>query len=170
MSKVAITKHIATAYFLLAIVVSFLHLVHAGIKGGLTWEAYLIPFMVDGIAIMGKVMRGAEFSKHARRIGFRTQIIAGLLSLAGNVYAAYNVAGMVMGAAVVALFVFAEWLTDQIDSAEAEAAREAEAAIAAAKAAAVAKGQATRAANLRKAHSVVKGAEGITKRAARTTK
>lgn len=168
MNKVATAKYISRGYFILALVVSFLHLVHAGVKGGLTWESYLIPFMVDGIAVMGVMLRGEEFAKRTRKIGFRTQVGAGLLSLAGNLYAAHNAGGMVLGAAVVVLFVFAEWLTDQIESAEAEAAREAEIAAQAAKAAAIAKGKATRAANARKAASVVKGAERLTKKAATT--
>lgn len=166
MNKVSIAKLISRGYFLLALVVSFLHLVHAGFKGGLTWESYLIPFMVDGIAVMGVMLRGEEFAKRTRKIGFRTQIAAGMLSLAGNLFAAHNAGGMVLGAAVVVLFVFAEWLTDQIESAEAEAAREAAELATAAKAAAIAKGQATRKANARKATSVVKGAERITKKAA----
>jgi hypothetical protein len=160
MNKIEITKAIAKMYFILALSVSFLHLVHAGFKGGLTWESYLIPFMVDGIAIMGMVMRGSEFASKTRKIGFRTQLGAGFLSLLGNVYAAHNIAGMMMGVAVVTLFIFAEWLTDQIHSAAAEAeeraiaeAKRIEAELAAEtqakKAAAIAKGKATRAKNAR---------------------
>jgi hypothetical protein len=168
MNKVAIVRNISRGYFFLALAVSFLHLIHAAHKGGLDWEAWLVPFMVDGIAVMGVVLRGEEFAKRTRKIGFRTQVVAGTLSLAGNVYAAHNAGGVVLGTAVVVLFVFAEWLTDQIESAEVEAAREAAELAAQAKAAAIAKGQATRKANARKAQSVVKGAETITKRAART--
>src|ERR1700755_1125715 len=117
MNKVKTAKLISRGYFVLALVVIFRHLIHAGMKGGLTWEAYLIPFMVDGIAMMGMLLRGEEFASKTRKIGFRTQIGAGVLSLAGNVYAAHNVGGMVLGVAVVGLFIFAEWLTDQIHSA-----------------------------------------------------
>lgn len=156
MNKVVAAKRIARGYFFLALVVSFLHLVHAGMKGGLTWESYLIPFMVDGIAMMGMMMRGEEFATRTRKIGFRTQIIAGLLSLTGNVYAAHNVAGMILGVAVVALFVFAEWLTDQIESAEVETARKVAAEAEAKKAASVAKAAATRKRNARTKSAEVK--------------
>ena len=165
MNKVAIVKHISRGYFLLALVVSFLHLIHAAHKGGLTWEAWLVPFMVDGIAVMGVALRGEEFAKRTRKIGFRTQVVAGALSLAGNVYAAHNMGGMLLGVAVVLLFVFAEWLTDQIESAEVEAAREAAELAAQAKAAAIAKGQATRKRKAAEAAKVVRGAERITKAA-----
>lgn len=167
MNKVQVTKGIAKTYFVAALAVSFTHLITAGQKGGLTWEAWLIPFMVDGIAIMGMVMRGAEFASKTRRIGFRTQITAGALSLAGNVYAAHNTAGMMMGVAVVALFIFAEWLTDQIHSAADEAATLAIEAEAAKKAASIAKGMATKEANKRAAANVVKSATKLTRASAK---
>lgn len=147
MRKVSAIKAITRLYFAAAIVLSFLHLVHAARKGGLTWESWTVPFMVDGIAIMGLTMRSEDFAGRTRRIGFRVQIVAGLLSLAGNVYAAHNAGTAVFGVAVVALFVFSEWLSDQIESAVVEAARLATEEAAAAKAASIAKGNATRAAN-----------------------
>lgn len=161
MNKVTMAKRIAKSYFILALVVSFLHLVHAGFKGGLTWESYLIPFMVDGIAMMGMLLRGEEFSSRTRKIGFRTQIIAGVLSLAGNVYAAHNVAGIVMGTAVVSLFIFAEWLTDQIESVEVETARKVAEEAAAKKAEAIAKAAATRKRNARTKKAEVKVLESM---------
>lgn len=125
MNKVKLATLISRGYFLMAIVVSFLHLIHAARKGGLEWEAWLVPFMVDGIAVMGVLLRGEEFASRTRKIGFRTQCAAGFLSLLGNVYAAHNAGGVVMGFGVVTLFVFAEWLTDQIESAGDEIARDA---------------------------------------------
>jgi len=149
--KVRMARRIARSYFLLAIVVSFAHLIVAGRKGGLDAQAYLVPFMVDGIALMGLLLRGEEFATRTRRIGFRTQIGASLLSLAGNVYAAHNAGTAVLGIAVVVLFIFAEWLTDarQIQSAAAEAAQLAAEAAAAKKAASQKKAQATRRRNAR---------------------
>jgi hypothetical protein len=103
--------------------------------------------MVDGIAIMGLTMRSEDFATRTRRIGFRVQIVAGALSLAGNVYAAHNAGTAVFGVAVVALFIFSEWLSDQIESSVVEAARVATERAAAAKAASIAKAQATRRVN-----------------------
>lgn len=164
MNKVTGTRIVSRLYFVAAIVLSFIHLVEAARKGGLTWESWTVPFMVDGIAIMGLTMRSADFAPRTRRIGFRVQIVAGVLSLAGNVYAAHNIGTAVFGVGVVTLFVFAEWLTDQIESAvDDEAAAAAAAAVAeaeriAAEAAAKRdaanrKRQATRRRNARKAQA-----------------
>jgi len=145
MRKVALVSVITRLYFIAALTLSFSHLVHAGHKGGLTWEAWTVPFMIDGIACIGLIMRSADFASRTRAIGFRVQIVAGLLSLAGNVYAAHNAGTAVFGVATVALFVFSEWLSDQIKSAAAEAAELAATEAATKKAAAIAKGRATRA-------------------------
>lgn len=119
MSKVKAIKYITKAYFFAAMAASFMHLITAAEKAGLHgWEMWSVPFMIDGIAIIGLIMRGTEFSIATRKIGFRVQIGAGMLSLLGNVYAATNLGGAVYGVAVVALFILAEWLSDRIESAD----------------------------------------------------
>lgn len=147
MNKVSIVKWIVKAYFFAAIAASFTHLVTAAEKGGLAgWEMWSVPFLIDGIAIIGLIMRGNEFSKATRKIGFRVQIGAGVLSLAGNVFAAHNIGGAVYGVAIVALFLLTEWLSDHMQSVDIDKAAEA----AAKKAEAVAKAQATRKRNARR--------------------
>jgi hypothetical protein len=119
MNKVAIIRIIVKAYFFGAIAISFVHLIEAARKGGLTgYEAVTVPFMIDGIAIIGMIMRGHGFNKATRELGFKVQIGAGALSLAGNVYAAHNVGGggAVYGFAIVFLFVFSEWLSDNVQA------------------------------------------------------
>lgn len=143
--KVTVVRAITRLYFIAALTLSFMHLVHAGHKGGLTWESWTVPFMIDGIAVIGLVMRSHDFASRTRKIGFRVQCTAGVLSLAGNVYAAHNAGTAVFGVATVALFVFSEWLSDQIVSAEVETAALAAAELAAKKAEAIRKGRATRA-------------------------
>lgn len=171
MNKVQIIKVIAKLYFLGAMVASFLHLIHAAQKGGLSGaEAYSVPFMIDGLALTGLMMRGTEFSSRTRKIGFKVFLLTGTMSLAGNVFAASNVGGMVYGVAIVALFIGMEWLSDNIQSAQAEADKLAADAAAAAKAASIAKGLATKAAKKALAESTVKTAERITRRAARASK
>jgi hypothetical protein len=158
MNKVQAIKWITKAYFFAAIAASFTHLVTAAHKGGLTgWEMWSVPFLIDGIAIIGLIMRGNEFSKNTRSIGFRVQIGAGVLSLAGNVYAAGNLGQAVYGVAIVALFVLAEWLSDNIQSADVDTKVEAlnKRQVAAQKAAA------TRKRNARQAAKVVKAAEEL---------
>lgn len=149
MSKVKAIQVIVKLYFFAALGVSFMHLVHAGAKGGLGGERWMVPFMVDGIAVIGMIMRSEEFAQRTRKIGFRVQLVAGVLSLAGNIYAAGNTGGMVLGVGVVALFIAAEWIGDQIESAQAEAVAAAQAEAEAKKAASIAKGKATRARNTR---------------------
>lgn len=115
--KVRIVQAITKAYFFAAIAASFIHLIEAARKGGLTgWEMYSVPFMIDGIAITGLIMRGREFNKQTRTLGFRVQIGAGALSLAGNVFAAHNLGGAIYGVAVVALFLLMEWLSDNVQA------------------------------------------------------
>lgn len=146
MNKVQIIKYITKAYFFAAMAASFTHLITAAEKAGLQgWEMWSVPFMIDGIAIIGLIMRGTEFSNATRKIGFRVQIGAGVLSLLGNVYAATNLGGAVYGVAVVALFILAEWLSDRIQSADVDkaAATQTKRQEAAAKAAATRKRNAT---------------------------
>lgn len=169
MNKVTVIKVIAKLYFIGALIGSFLHLIHAAQKGGLTGaEAYSVPFMIDGLALTALIMRGAEFSTRTRRIGFRVFLFTGSMSLAGNVFAASNIGGAVYGVAIVCLFLGMEWLSDNIESAQAEADKLAAAEAEAKKAQAIEKGRATRAANKAMADKVVKNAEKATRQAART--
>ncbi len=160
MTKLKVVKLIVKAYFFAALIISFSHLVTAADKGGLSgYEMYSVPFMIDGIAIIGLIMRGTEFSKATRSIGFRVQIGAGVLSLAGNIYAAHNFGGAVYGFAIVALFVLAEWLGDKIESSDVD--RQAE--VQAKRAESAKKAAATRKRNARKAKAVVAEAESLIK-------
>lgn len=163
MTKVSIIRTVPRLYFVAALTLSFIHLVHAGHKGGLAWEAWTIPFMVDGIAIMGLTMRSTDFASRTRKIGFRTQCIAGALSLSGNVYAAHNIGTGVFGVAVVALFVFSEWITDQIESAAVEEARTIAQEAADRKAAAIKKAQTTRRRNAKRKATETQALENLLK-------
>lgn len=131
--KIRNVRWIVKLYFIGALIGSFIHIVTAAEKlGGHGVEAYATPFMIDGLAVIGMIMRGEEFSKRTNKIGFRVQCFMGSLSLAMNVYAAASLFGVLFGIAIVGLFVFAEWLSDQIESREAEVTAEAEAIVAAA--------------------------------------
>lgn len=152
MTKQSLITAIVKIYFLAAIAGSFSHIITAAGKIGLTgWEMWSTPFMIDGIAIIGLVMRSESFALHTRKIGFRTQVTAGIMSLIANVYAASNAGGMIYGVSIVVLFVAAEWLSGQIESAQAdadraaaEAAAQAQAELATKRSAAAAKAAATR--------------------------
>lgn len=136
MNKVRIVKAIVRSYFVAALIGSFTHVVHAAHKVGLHgWEMWSTPFMIDGIAIIGLIMRGDQFSDDTRRWGLITQYGAGTMSLIANVYAAENAGGMIYGVGIVALFLFSEFLSTKITSAADIAAAEAAADAAAADAA-----------------------------------
>jgi hypothetical protein len=135
MNKVSMMKGISKLYFAGALTGSFIHIVTSAEKlGGEGIEAYATPFMIDGLAVMGMVMRSDDYSKRTNRIGFKVQCVTGTLSLAMNVYAAKTLFGVLFGIALVVLFVFAEWLNDQIEGREVDTTREAEAIVQAASA------------------------------------
>ena len=136
MNKVSMMKGITKLYFVGALTGSFIHIVTSAHKlGGEGIEAYATPFMIDGIAVMGMAMRSEDFSKRTNKIGFRVQCITGAMSLSMNVYAANSLFGILFGIALVGMFVFSEWLCDQIEGREVDDAAVNAAAIAAAEAA-----------------------------------
>lgn len=165
-----ILKYIPKGYFAAVLYFSFTHLIEAAHKaGGTGAEAIAVPLLVDGMFVYAATMRSERWSSRTRRIGFRLQVIAGMASMTGNVYAAHSLFSRVFGAALPILVVAFEWLGDakQLKTAKAEAAeqaaadaerivREAAEAVTAKKAAAVAKGQATRAKNARTRKAQVK--------------
>lgn len=162
MNKVSTIKLIVKLYFFGAIAGSFADLIIAGHKldmGGI--RPYTVPFMVDGIAIIGLIMRSDDFASSTRKIGFWTQVIAGTLSLAGNVFAADTLGGKAWGIGIVALFLFAEFLSDRIKTRNDEEAANALAEAQARKQAAIEKGKRTKAANARKRRQEIKTLESM---------
>jgi hypothetical protein len=156
MNKFSLVKAIVKLYFLGALAVSFTHIIEASHKLGLFgWQSWTTPFAIDGIAVIGMVMRSVAFSTATRRLGFRVQITAGALSLACNVFAGNTLGERIYGVLIVALFVFSEWLSDRIESREVEEAREQ----AAKRSAAAAKASATRKANRQAAERMVKNSK-----------
>lgn len=128
MDKLRVIRVIVRAYFVAALAGSFAHVIEAAGLVGLTgWEKWSTPFMIDGLAIIGMVMRSASFSEKTRRSGFRVQCVMGLISLVANVYAAQTVGGVIFGVGIVTLFVAAERLVDNIESAQVDRDREAKA-------------------------------------------
>jgi hypothetical protein len=126
MNQISIVKGIVRGYFVGALALSASHTVHSFEKLGLdTGEQYVTPLAIDGIAILGLIMRGDKWSTDTRKIGLRIQIGAGALQLAANVYAASSTGGMILGVLVVALYLLAEWLSGRMVTRDAELAAEA---------------------------------------------
>lgn len=117
MNKVKIVSGIVKLYFVGALAGSFVHIIAASEKLGLSgWEAWSTPFMIDGLALIGMVMRSKDFSAQTRKLGFRVQMVMGAFSLVANVYAAKNIGGVIYGVMIVALYIAAEWLTERMQS------------------------------------------------------
>lgn len=126
--KLRVIRGIVRAYFVAALLGSFVHVVEAAGLVGLTgWEKWSTPFMIDGLAVVGMVMRSASFAEKTRRSGFRVQCVMGLISLVANVYAAQNLGGVIYGVGIVTLFIAAERLVDRIESAQVDRDRDAKA-------------------------------------------
>lgn len=137
-----IVRRIVNLYFVAALILSFTHIMTTGHKLHTTgWQVWFWPFMLDGIAVIGMVMRTDKWSDHTNKVGFRVQMVAGTLSLGANVYAGNTVGDIITGVGAVGLFLFAEWLSDQLETrteAQAEATLTEAEAIAAAEAARIA--------------------------------
>lgn len=155
-TKHATVKLIVKGYFFGALAVSACHIVEASHKLHLDgWQAYTTPFAIDGIAVIGLIMRSDSFASATQKLGFRVQMIAGLLSLLCNVYAGSTAGERIYGVMIVALFLFSEWLSGRLESREVERAREA----VARRQAAAAKASATRAANREATERLVKSGQ-----------
>jgi len=145
MTKVKTVKMVVLVYLLGALAGSFCHIIETAHKIGLVGlEAWTVPFMIDGIVVIAMVMRSASFGRSTQRIGFRTLLLSGGLSLTANVYAAETLGGVLFGVGIVVLYVYADWLSSRLESAEAERAREAAEARTAKRREAARKGAATR--------------------------
>ena len=157
MNTSSLVKGIVKLYFAAALVISFTHIIEASHKLGLLgWQSWTTPFAIDGIAVIGLIMRGEAFSTATRKLGYQDQIGAGALSHAANIYAGDTLGERLYGLLIVILFVLSEWLSDRIESREAEQAREQAAEQVAKRQAAAAKAAATRKANRAAADRMVK--------------
>lgn len=126
--KVKTVRAIVKLYFVAALAGSFSHIVTSAYKMGATvwYEAWATPLLIDGLAVIGMIMRSEDFSKRTNKIGFILQCVMGSFSLAMNVYAGLSQSffGVAFGVALVACFILAEWLKDNIESREVDEERE----------------------------------------------
>lgn len=133
-------------YMIYALVVSFLHIVHAANLLGLYgWQAYSVPVAIDGLALFGMMIRSEKFAPETRRMGKFVALGAGTLSMVANVYAGHTAGERAFGVLAVTLFLLMELLAAKV-----KAAPTAAEIAAAKKAASIAQGVATRKANAAK--------------------
>ena len=101
-----------------AAAVSFTHIVDVSERLGVhDWQAYTVPFLIDGIAILGKIGRSRKFAEKTRRAGLVLMGLGGLVSLAANIEAGENVGQKAYGALLVGGFVLAEWYAGKLEAA-----------------------------------------------------
>jgi len=127
--KVRTIRNITKGYFVAALAGSFSHIVTSAYKMGAEhwYEAFATPLLIDGLAVIGMIMRSEDFSKRTNKIGFVLQCVMGTFSLAMNVTAGWgNLFGVVFGIALVACFILAEWLKDNIEGREVDSREEQE--------------------------------------------
>jgi len=115
MFKYRLVKTIAMSYFLTALAFSFTHFIGAGQKVGLTGiGAASMPVLVDGLALVGMVLRSKYFDDYTNKIGLRMQLVCGTLSLAVNIYAGHTIGERIQGAAWVTAYLYLESVVSKI--------------------------------------------------------
>jgi hypothetical protein len=155
-----ITKTIVTCFMVGAAVISFTHIIEASEGLGVTsWQAWTVPFFVDGIAVLGLIGRSDRFAASTRKAGLALTLAAGSLSLTCNVLAGHNLGERLYGVLVVLAFVGTEAYAAKMHAAPKAAAAPTAAEIAAADLAARRSAAATKAAATRKANAAAKARE-----------
>lgn len=110
-----------------AAAVSFMHIVTVSERLGVhDWQAFTVPFLIDGIAILGKIGRSRKFAEKTRSAGLVLMGLGGIVSLAANIEAGENVGQKAYGALLVGGFVLAEWYAGKLEAAPPPAAPAAE--------------------------------------------
>lgn len=102
-------KTVVLMFMIGAATISFGHIVETSHRLGLTWEAYTVPFFIDGLAILGLIGRTSAFDRSTNRAGWVLILTAGSASLAANIFAGHNLGQQLYGALVVVGFGLAEW-------------------------------------------------------------
>src|SRR5258705_5937158 len=104
-----IVRIVCSVFILATAGFSFIHIVHTSQMLGLTWEAWSVPFLIDGLAVLGMLGRSHRFAAETRRAGLKLMIGAGLVSLAANIAAGHKTGQRAFGLLAVVGFVVSEW-------------------------------------------------------------
>lgn len=110
-AQAKIAKTLTAAVMLTALVVSFAHIVITFTALGAGWDRWVAPFMIDTIAIIGKIYTGRQYTAATRRAGRSAFYVAGILSLIANVMAGYlsgHYGSMIIGVITVSAALWGE--------------------------------------------------------------
>lgn len=109
-------KGIAFGMFGTGIALSVTHIydLFHGMLGAATVTAAAMPLFIDGLQVIGKLMRGESFAAETRKVGFRVQVLGALLSLAANVIAGHALGDKIAGVVLVGGYILAEKLAEII--------------------------------------------------------
>lgn len=78
---------------------------HIGVSGSHAWTS---PLLVDGIALMGKLLRSHRLAPAANRAGLRLMVFGGVLSLTANILHGHTLGDRIYGALLVVGFLIVE--------------------------------------------------------------
>jgi hypothetical protein len=129
-------KVAAYGMFALGLGLSVTHTVHFfhDTLGAALVSAIAAPVFIDGIQVIGKLARSAQFAQSTRSTGFKVQMFGALLSLIANVVAGPTAGDKILGVVFVGGYMFAEAFAERLHPASDDAAARAAAAEAQAKA------------------------------------
>lgn len=111
MIKFHTARTLTVAIMLLALTMSFVHISTAAALLGAGWDRWTAPFLIDTVAIIGKIASGEEFTAATRRAGRKALRVAGTISLAANVgvgFAERQYGSAILGAIVVSVALWGE--------------------------------------------------------------
>lgn len=111
---------IVHGYLVGAAYLSFGHIIDVAHGLGAGNESWTWPFMIDGFAILGRLLMSKKLAAKTRKIGFKMLVTAGILSLVCNVMAGDAIGQKLTGLGVVLGFLVAEWAAGLLEGAPVE--------------------------------------------------
>lgn len=117
MTKVHTARALTTGVMTLAVAESFIHIVTTFDALGAGWDKWTAPFLIDTVAVVGKICTDPAFSAPTRRAGRSAFWFAGIISLICNVAAGWlthHFGSMVIGVIVVSAALWGETMIAKI--------------------------------------------------------
>ncbi len=87
MTRSKITRTLNIGYLLIAAGLSYIHIVEVLQHWGSTWQSWIGPILIDGLAFIAKLYDNTTYTPATRKLAHRTVLVVGSLSLGCNIYA-----------------------------------------------------------------------------------